>query len=84
MEGIELEDGKTSPAKVKRIKDNIIEITIHEGKNRIIRRMIKALGYRMKSLERIKIGELGLSGLKPGKFEFFNGNDKKILERIYK
>ncbi len=84
VEGIELEDGKTSPAKVKRIKDNIIEITIHEGKNRIIRRMIKALGYRMKSLERIKIGELGLSGLKPGKFEFFNGNDKKILERIYK
>ncbi|MBC8444380.1 rRNA pseudouridine synthase [Candidatus Woesearchaeota archaeon] len=67
--GIELEDGKTSPAKIKRISYNLYEITIHEGKNRIIRRMMKTLGMAIKTLERTRIENLELKGLKMGKYK---------------
>lgn len=66
--GILLEDGKTSEAYVKIIKDNLLEITIHEGRNRIIRRMLNKLGFSVKSLERTKIGNLKLGNLSQGKF----------------
>ncbi len=79
--GILLEDGKTAPAKVKKIKNNIIEITIHEGKNRIIRRIMEKLGYSIKSLERIKIGSLGLGNLKQGKFRTLNKHEKEKIFR---
>ncbi|TKJ17877.1 pseudouridine synthase [Candidatus Woesearchaeota archaeon B3_Woes] len=76
--GIDLEDGKTSPAKVKKIKDNIVEITIHEGRNRIIRRMVKKLGYSVKSLERIKIGNLSLGTLDQGEYRELTKQEKNI------
>ena len=69
VKGVKLEDGKTSPANVKMRKSNLIEITIHEGKNRIIRRMLKKLGIKITSLERIKIGNLSINKLSPGKYE---------------
>tara|TARA_Y100000310_G_scaffold144610_1_gene143860 strand:- start:5269 stop:5949 length:681 start_codon:yes stop_codon:yes gene_type:complete len=72
--GIELEDGKTSPAIVKRIQDNVIEITIHEGKNKIVKRIMKELHYKVISLERIRIGNLELGNLEPGKY-------KKLTEK---
>jgi len=75
--GIRLEDGVTSPAKAKKISSNQIELTIHEGKNRIVRRMIKKLGYRMKTLERIRIGKVELGNLKAGKYKIVT---KKYLE----
>lgn len=78
-EGISLEDGKTSPAKVKKTKENIIEITIHEGKNKIIKRMMKELGYSVLSLERIKVGDLELGGLKPGKFRMLTEQEKEKI-----
>ena len=79
--GILLEDGKTSPAKVNKIEENIIEITIHEGKNKIIKRMMEELGYGVVSLERIKIGNLELGDLKPGKFRMLNEKDKEKIFR---
>lgn len=68
--GIVLEDGKTSPAKVNKISEKVIDITIHEGKNRIVRRMVHALGYAVKTLERIAIGKLTLSNLKVGEWRY--------------
>ncbi|MBU1030063.1 MAG: pseudouridine synthase [Nanoarchaeota archaeon] len=67
--GIKLEDGITSPAKAHKIKENLVEIEIHEGKNRIVRRMLKQLGYRIKTLERTKIGELSINGLRVGEYK---------------
>ena len=58
--GVQLKDGLTSPSKIKIIKQRTIEITIHEGKNRIVRRIFNKLGYEVKELKRIKIGELKL------------------------
>ena len=67
-EGVELEDGVTSPAKVRKLDDKTLEITIHEGKNRVVRRMLKTLGFRVKTLHRIRIGKLFLGDLKLGRY----------------
>lgn len=78
--GMELEDGKTSPATVKQLKNNFLEITIHEGKNRIIRRILKKIGIRTISLERVKVGNLSLGNLKQGKYRELT---KKDIEKIF-
>jgi pseudouridine synthase len=74
-----LEDGKTKPAKVKQLKPNVIDITIHEGKNRIVRRMIKKLGYKLKTLERTQIGNLKLANLNPGQYRNLTEKEKKEI-----
>lgn len=65
-EGVELEDGPTAPARVRRVGESVLEITIHEGRNRQVRRMCEAVGHRVIALERIAFGRLGLDGLRPG------------------
>lgn len=70
--GIHLEDGKTAPAKVKMIsldkkkQTSIVEITIHEGKNRQVRRMFEAIGHQVIKLKRERYGFLDLKSLQPG------------------
>lgn len=70
--GIVLEDGKTSPAKVKVHNLGKVEITIHEGKKHIVRRMFEKLGIPIKFLMRVKVGKLNLGWLKPGQFRFLH------------
>ena len=65
-EGIELDDGRTSPAKVRRISSSELEITIHEGRKRQIRRMCEAIDHRVESLERVAFGPLRLGNLPIG------------------
>jgi len=77
--GIVLEDGLTSPARVKKIEENMIEVTIHEGKKRIVRRMLKQLGYKVITLERARIGKLDLGNLKVGQYRNLNEEDKKKI-----
>ena len=70
--GIELEDGLTAPARVKTVsvdkksKMAIIEITIHEGRNRQVRRMFDAIGCPVDSLKRETFGNLATRGLNAG------------------
>ncbi|MFH1682814.1 MAG: pseudouridine synthase [Candidatus Woesearchaeota archaeon] len=78
-EGILLDDGKTSPAKAKKIGSILVEITIHEGKNRIVRRIFEKLGFTVKALKRIKVGKLNLGDLKPGQYRNLNDKDKKMI-----
>lgn len=80
QKGLKLRDGKTAPAYVKKIKPNHLEITIHEGKNRIIRRMMDYLNLRIKTLKRIKIGNLSLGNLRPGRFKYLKKEDLKKLD----
>lgn len=77
--GIMLEDGMTAPAKVKQLPGNKVEITIHEGKNRIIKRMLKELGYNTVSLQRIRIGKLELGDLQVGAYRHMTEEDKKLI-----
>src|SRR5206468_9212074 len=67
-DGVELDDGPTSPAHVRRITGARIELTIHEGRNRQVRRMFEALGHRVKALHRSRYGPLKLGGLEPGQW----------------
>ncbi|HEX4563189.1 MAG TPA: pseudouridine synthase [Solirubrobacteraceae bacterium] len=64
--GVELEDGVTAPARVRRRGAHAIEITIHEGKKRQVRRMCDAVGHRVTALQRIAFGPLRLGALAPG------------------
>lgn len=64
-EGVELEDGRTAPAKVRRLRPGLLEITIHEGRNRQVHRMLEAVGHRVVALERTALGPLRLAGLQP-------------------
>jgi 23S rRNA pseudouridine2605 synthase len=71
-DGIELADGPTRPAVVKRIRDSAkythIEITLTEGRNRQVRRMVEALGARVLKLVRVKIGHIAIGTLPIGKW----------------
>ncbi len=69
-EGIELEDGPTAPAEAKVVdagaKRSVLELTIHEGRNRQVRRMCDAVGHPVIELARTAYGPLRLTGVKPG------------------
>lgn len=67
-EGIELEDGRTAPARVRRVSADTIEITIHEGRKRQVKRMCEAVGHPVKRLERIRFGPLELGELPRGRW----------------
>jgi 23S rRNA pseudouridine2605 synthase len=64
--GVELEDGMTGPARVKRLAGERIELTISEGRNRQVRRMCKAVGHPVLELQRTGFGSLRLGDLAPG------------------
>jgi 23S rRNA pseudouridine2605 synthase len=66
-EGVQLEDGMTAPAKVRRLTPHQLELTIHEGRNRQVRRMCEAIRRPVKQLVRIRFGPLELGDLRPGK-----------------
>jgi 23S rRNA pseudouridine2605 synthase len=65
--GVELDDGPTQPAKVRRASPRVIEVTIAEGRNRQVRRMVEAVGNEVAALKRIRFGPLGLGTLPEGK-----------------
>lgn len=66
-EGVELEDGITAPARVRRLTPHQLEITIHEGRNRQVRRMCEAVGRPVRQLVRVRFGPLELGDLRPGR-----------------
>ena len=83
--GIELEDG---PARADRvtIKDSgpagsIVEITLHSGRNRIVRRMLDAVGHPVTRLVRTRLGPLGIGGLRPGRMRRLSGEEIAALQR---
>jgi 23S rRNA pseudouridine2605 synthase len=65
-EGVELEDGPTLPAKVRKVGPSTIEIELREGRNRQVRRMCKSVGRPVLALQRIAIGPLALGRLNEG------------------
>lgn len=64
--GVTLEDGPTAPARVRRLAPDVLELTVHEGRKRQVRRMCEAVGHPVRALERTKFGPLGLGDLRPG------------------
>ena len=66
--GVKLDDGPTAPARVRRVAPDTLELTIHEGRKRQIRRMCEAVGHPVKRLERVRFGPLGLDDLAQGRY----------------
>jgi len=66
--GIVLDDGQTAPARVRRLGPNTIELALHEGRNRQVRRMLEAVGHPVTRLHRSAYAGLTLEGLEPGRW----------------
>ncbi len=85
--GIELDDGITSPAEVVVIpqtKRKIVGIVVHEGRNRMVRRMFEKLGYDIVSLDRVGYGDITTSGLKRGESRKLTKGEIQKLKNIVK
>ncbi len=65
-DGVELEDGVTAPAHVRRLDPGRIELTIHEGRNRQVKRMLEAVGHPVRRLHRSAYAGLGIGRLERG------------------
>jgi len=79
--GVELDDGPTAPARVSRIAGDVLELTIHEGRKRQVRRMCEAVGHRVLELQRVGFGPLGLEGLGPGEHRRLGDREIDALRR---
>src|SRR5688572_9617309 len=83
--GIELADGPTRPAQVRRVRDSEkythLEITLTEGRNRQVRRMIEALGATVLKLVRVKIGSISIGTLPIGKWRTLTAAEVQALRK---
>lgn len=77
--GVELDDGVTAAARVKRLAPDELEITIHEGRKRQIKRMCGAVGHPVKRLERVAIGSLRLGDLPRGGYRRLSAQEVEGL-----
>jgi 23S rRNA pseudouridine2605 synthase len=80
-QGVELDDGITAPAKVAVVGDRLIKLTIHEGRNRQVRRMCEAVGHPVVRLVRTRIGSLAERSLAPGEWRALTQDEVRALER---
>ncbi|HSC92906.1 MAG TPA: pseudouridine synthase [Gaiellaceae bacterium] len=78
-DGVELEDGRTAPAKAKRFAPGRVELVLHEGRNRQVRRMLEAVGHPVKRLHRPRLAGLDLDGLAPGEWRELAGHEVAAL-----
>jgi 23S rRNA pseudouridine2605 synthase len=80
-EGVELDDGPTAPAQVANVEPSVLRITIHEGRNRQVRRMCDAIGHPVVRLVRTRIGPIADRSLKPGEWRPLTTDEVRALER---
>ncbi|MEY2569367.1 MAG: rRNA synthase [Actinomycetota bacterium] len=79
-EGVELEDGMTTPARVTSVAPNVLRLTVHEGRNRQVRRMCAAVGHPVLRLVRIRIGTVTDRTLRPGEWRTLTAAELRSLE----
>ena len=78
-EGVQLEDGKTAPAQVRQVRPGVLELTIHEGRKRQVKRMCEAVGHRVLSLRRVAFGPLELGRVPEGKARLLTPREVRSL-----
>ena len=81
-EGIELEDGPTAPARVRRLGLSRLELVLHEGRNRQVRRMLEAVGHPVVKLRRARYAGLGTGRLRPGEYRELTRTEVGSLRRL--
>jgi 23S rRNA pseudouridine2605 synthase len=80
-EGVVLEDGRTAPARAVLVEASVLRITIHEGRNRQVRRMCEAVGHPVARLVRTRIGPLVDRSLPPGSHRTLVAEEMQALRR---
>ena len=78
---MELEDGRTSPAKVRQAEPGVLELTIAEGRKRQVRRMCEAVGHPVVELERVAFGPMRLGSLGPGEVRLLTPAEVERLRK---
>ena len=78
--GVDLDDGRTAPAKASLVDGRALRLTIHEGRNRQVRRMCAALGHPVVRLVRVRIGPLADRDLPPGRYRPLNRDEVRSLQ----
>ncbi|MBE0645760.1 MAG: rRNA pseudouridine synthase [Bacteroidetes bacterium] len=83
--GIKLEDGMTAPCDAEILnspQNTIVGLTIHEGRNRQVRRMFETLGYDVRKLDRISYAGLSLTRLKRGAWRYLEESEVRALKNL--
>ena len=80
-EGVELDDGRTAPARVRRLAPDRVELVLHEGRKRQVRRMLEAVGHPVVALERVAFGPLRLGDLPLGRHRRLRRAEVEALRR---
>ncbi len=84
--GVELDDGRTAPAEARLLRGDggeaLVEMTIHEGRKRQVRRMWAALGFEVKQLKRVRMAGLELGGLEPGRYRHLRPTEVRDLRKL--
>ncbi|HEX6596444.1 MAG TPA: pseudouridine synthase [Acidimicrobiales bacterium] len=78
--GIDLEDGRTAPARASLVQDRALRLVIHEGRNRQVRRMCAAIGHPVLRLVRVRIGPLADRDLPPGRYRALTREEVQALQ----
>jgi pseudouridine synthase len=84
--GVPLPDGKTAPCSIKKVRktqeNSWLEVTLHEGKKRQVRRMLERVGHPVLKLKRIRYAFLELAGLLPGQYRHLSPQEVKRLKAL--
>jgi 23S rRNA pseudouridine2605 synthase len=81
-EGVELDDGRTAPARAKRLGPSTIEVAIHEGRKHQVKRMLAAVGHPVARLHRSRYADLTLEGLDPGAWRELEPDELARLQSL--
>ncbi len=81
-EGVDLEDGRTAPARARRLGPSTIELVLHEGRKHQVKRMLAAVGHPVERLRRGRYADLGLEGLEPGEWRELEPGEVARLQSL--
>ena len=80
--GVELDDGRTAPARVRRLAPSKLELAIHEGRKHQVKRMLEAVGHPVTRLHRSRYAGLSLEGLQPGEWRELEPGEVARLQSL--
>jgi len=78
-EGVELDDGRTAPARARRLRRGVVELVLHEGRKHQVKRMLEAVGHPVRRLHRPVYAGLTLEGLEPGAWRELEPSEVELL-----